>query len=158
MTLSAIMGAHPPPRALPLARSHKAAAADREDMIKLEWHEFRLPRTADGRAPFMRLLARKPVSALRAGAEAADAAAADFRSGDVAFDASLESGSAAAVRMRRTVDSFAPVGLVFAGARAAAAVRSRPSAWFCWRARCRYRVIGDRTDTARRPRAAGLIG
>jgi hypothetical protein len=108
-------------------RSHKApevAAADCEEIKRLEGHELFLPRAAEGHTPFMRLLAWKAVSALRAGAEAADAegATADFRSGDVAFDASLESGSAAAVRMRRTVDSFASVGLVFAGARAAAAV------------------------------------
>lgn len=60
---------------------HQAAAADggvtaRAAIASLAGHELHLPRAGEGRVPFMRLLAWKALSALRAGSEAYEGEAA----------------------------------------------------------------------------------
>lgn len=107
-------------RAYRLARHrvHKAPeVAERENIGALDGCELFLPRAATGKLPFLRLLAWKAVSALRAGAEAEDDAEAGAgAAGDVAWDASLEIGSEVAAHVRRTVEDLSSVGLIFAGA------------------------------------------
>ena len=89
---------------------HGAAAC--EAAARLAGRALFLPRATQGGAPFLRLLAWKAVSALRAGAEHDDEAAAAAYPQSVALDASLEGGEGA----RRAAGALAEllsVGLVF---------------------------------------------
>ena len=84
-------------------RSNIAALADRE---------LYLPRAAEGCTPFMRLLAWKALSALRAGAEADEAAAAEFP-GEVGVDATLARDDAGRPRGATGFTALLSTGLVF---------------------------------------------
>ena len=73
--------APPTVRARAFRIEHQAAAADggvaaRALIASLAGHELHLPRAGEGRVPFMRLLAWKALSALRAGSEAYEGEAA----------------------------------------------------------------------------------
>ena len=87
-------------------------AAARAAVAALAGRELLLPRAAEGRVPFMRLLAWKAVSALRAGADFDDDAAAAFPAG-VDVDATLERGTEGRARGARGFAEVLSAGLVF---------------------------------------------
>ena len=89
------------------ATAPNGGAAARDAVAPLAGCELSLPRAAAGGVPFLRLLAWKAISALRAGAEAADDAAAAFPP-DLDVDASLTSRAGA-----RGFNELLSVGLVF---------------------------------------------
>jgi hypothetical protein len=97
--------------------AHKAPDVSekaRADIGALDGRVLFLPGAADGKLPFLRLLAWKAVSALRAGAEADDEAKS-VGTADVLWDASLKSGSDTAAQVGRTVEDLASAGIIFAG-------------------------------------------
>ena len=87
-------------------------AAARAAVAALAGRELLLPRAAEGRVPFMRLLAWKAVSALRAGADFDDDAAAAFPAG-VDVDATLERGAEGRAHGARGFAEVLSAGLVF---------------------------------------------
>jgi hypothetical protein len=104
------------------SKEQAVAEVDRSAISALDGLDLFLPCAKDKKLPFLRLLAWKAVSALRAAAEADDdgiAARAEELHRDVVFDASLDIGGTAAVHVHRTVSDLKSAGLIFAGARGA---------------------------------------
>lgn len=103
----------------PASSVAESGAAARNAVAALAGRDLFLPLAADGRVPFMRLLAWKALSALRAGAEDADESATTTFPDDVDLDATLTRGEGGRARGATGFAALLSTGLVFGfGARA----------------------------------------